>query len=127
MITKIDKNAVRQKRHARVRKTVVGTAETPRMNVYRSLNHIYVQVIDDRAGDAKGGVTIAAASTMDKAVKEKVASLNKTDAAKVVGAVAAERAMAKGVQTVVFDRGGYLYTGRVKAVADGAREAGLKF
>jgi large subunit ribosomal protein L18 len=127
MITKIDKNAVRQKRHARVRKTVTGTAEAPRMNVYRSLNHIYVQVIDDRAGDAKGGVTIVAASTMDKAVKERVAGLNKTDAAKVVGAVAAERAMAKGVETVVFDRGGYLYTGRVKAVADGAREAGLKF
>ena len=127
MITKIDKNAVRQKHHARVRKTVVGTAEMPRMNVYRRLNHIYVQVIDDRAGDAKGGVTIAAASTMDKAVKEKVAGLNKTDAAKVVGTVAAERAMAKGVQAVVFDRGGYLYTGRVKAVADGAREAGLKF
>ena len=127
MITKIDKNAVRQKRHARVRKTVIGTAEAPRMNVYRSLNHIYVQVIDDRAGDVKGGVTIAAASTMDKAVKEKIAGMNKTDAAKVVGAVAAERAMAKGVQAVVFDRGGYLYTGRVKAVADGAREAGLKF
>ena len=127
MITIIDKNAVRQKRHARVRKTVVGTAETPRMNVYRSLNHIYVQVIDDRAGDVKGGVTIAAASTMDKAVKEKIAGLNKTDAAKVVGTVAAERAMAKGVQAVVFDRGGYLYTGRVKAVADGAREAGLNF
>ena len=127
MITKIDKNAVRQRRHARVRKNVVGTAEAPRMNVYRSLNHIYVQVIDDRAGDVKGGVTIAAASTMDKAVKEKIAGLNKTDAAKVVGAVAAERAMAKGVQAVVFDRGGYLYTGRVQAVADGAREAGLKF
>ncbi len=127
MITKIDKNTVRQKRHARVRKTVVGTAAAPRMNVYRSLNHIYVQVIDDRAGDAKGGVTIAAASTMDKAVKEKIVGLNKTDAAKVVGAVAAERAMEKGVQAVVFDRGGYLYTGRVKAVADGAREAGLKF
>ena len=127
MISKIDKNAVRQRRHARVRKTVVGTAEAPRMNVYRSLNHIYVQVIDDRAGNEKGGVTIAAASTMDKAVKEKIAGLNKTDAAKVVGTVAAERAMAKGVQAVVFDRGGYLYTGRVKAVADGAREAGLKF
>ena len=127
MISKIDKNAVRQRRHARVRKTITGTAETPRMNVYRSLNHIYVQVIDDRAGDAKGGVTIAAASTMDKAVKEKIAGMNKTDAAKVVGAVAAERALAKGVETVVFDRGGYLYTGRVQAVADGAREAGLKF
>ncbi|MBR2160047.1 MAG: 50S ribosomal protein L18 [Clostridia bacterium] len=127
MITKIDKNAVRQKRHARVRKKVTGTAEAPRMNVYRSLNHIYVQVIDDRAGDEKGGVTIASASTMDKAVKEKIAGMTKTEAAKVVGAIAAERAMAKGVETVVFDRGGYLYTGRVQAVADGAREAGLKF
>ena len=127
MISKIDKNTVRQKRHARVRKTITGTAETPRMNVYRSLNHIYVQVIDDRAGDAKGGVTLAAASTMEKAVKEKVAGLSKTDAAKVVGGVAAERAMAKGIESVVFDRGGYLYTGRVKAGADGAREAGLKF
>ena len=127
MISKIDKNSVRQKRHARVRKTVTGTAAAPRMNVYRSLNHIYVQIIDDRAGDAKGGVTIASASTMDKAVKEKIAGMTKTDAAKVVGAVAAERAMEKGVQAVVFDRGGYLYTGRVKAVADGAREAGLKF
>ena len=127
MISKIDKNAVRQRRHARVRKTVVGTAETPRMNVYRSLNHIYVQVIDDRAGDAKGGVTLAAASTMDKAVKAQIEGLNKTDAAKVVGKIAAERAMEKGIKAVVFDRGGYLYTGRVKAVADGAREAGLDF
>ena len=127
MISKIDKNAVRQKRHARVRKTVTGTANMPRLNVYRSLNHIYVQVIDDRKGNEKGGVTIAAASTMDKAVKEKIAGMNKTDAAKVVGAVVAERALAKGVEAVVFDRGGYLYTGRVQAVADGAREAGLKF
>ena len=127
MISKIDKNAVRQRRHARVRKTITGTAETPRMNVYRSLNHIYVQVIDDRAGNEKGGVTLAAASTMDKAVKEKIQGLSKTDAAKVVGLAVAEKAMAKGVQAVVFDRGGYLYTGRVKAVADGAREAGLKF
>ena len=127
MISKIDKNSVRQRRHVRVRKSITGTAETPRMNVYRSLNHIYVQVIDDRAGNAKGGVTIAAASTMDKAVKEQIAGLSKTDAAKVVGTIAAQRAMEKGVTAVVFDRGGYLYTGRVKAVADGAREAGLKF
>jgi len=127
MISKIDKNAVRQKRHARVRKTVTGTAQSPRMNVYRSLNHIYVQIIDDRAGDAKGGVTLAAASTLEKAVKEQIAGLTKTDAAKVVGATAAKRAMEKGIETVVFDRGGYLYTGRVKAVAEGAREAGLKF
>ena len=127
MISKIDKNSVRQRRHARVRKSITGTAETPRMNVYRSLNHIYVQVIDDRAGNEKGGITIAAASTMDKAVKEQIAGLSKTDAAKVVGTVAAQRAMEKGVTAVVFDRGGYLYTGRVKAVADGAREAGLDF
>ena len=127
MISKIDKNSVRQRRHARVRKSITGTAETPRMNVYRSLNHIYVQVIDDRAGNAKGGITLAAASTMDKAVKEQIAGLSKTDAAKVVGTVAAQRAMEKGVTAVVFDRGGYLYTGRVASLADGAREAGLKF
>ena len=127
MITKIDKNAVRQRRHARVRKTITGTAEAPRMNVYRSLNHIYVQIIDDRKGNEKGGVTLASASTMDKAVKEQIAGLSKTEAAKVVGKVAAEKALEKGVKTVVFDRGGYLYTGRVKAVADGAREAGLDF
>ena len=122
MISKIDKNADRVQRHARVRKKIAGTAQTPRFNVYRSLNHIYVQVIDDVKG-----VTLVSASTMEKAVKEKIAGLSKTDAAKVVGAVAAERALAKGVEAVVFDRGGYLYTGRVKAVADGAREAGLKF
>ena len=127
MITKIDKNAVRQRRHARVRKTITGTAEAPRMNVYRSLNHIYVQIIDDRKGNEKGGLTIASASTMDKAVKEQIAGLSKTEAAKVVGKVAAERALEKGVKTVVVDRGGYLYTGRVKAVAEGAREAGLDF
>lgn len=127
MISKIDKNTVRQRRHARVRKTVAGTAAAPRLNVYRSLNHIYAQIIDDRAGNEKGGVTLAAASTMDKDVKTQLEGLTKTDAAKVVGKVLAERALKKGVETVVFDRGGYLYTGRVKALADGAREAGLKF
>ena len=127
MISKIDKNTVRQRRHARVRKTVVGTAAAPRLNVYRSLNHIYAQVIDDRAGNEKGGVTLAAASTMVNDVKAQIEGLTKSDAAKVVGKVLAERALAKGVETVVFDRGGYLYTGRVKALADGAREAGLKF
>ena len=127
MISKIDKNTVRQRRHARVRKTVVGTAAAPRLNVYRSLNHIYAQVIDDRAGNEKGGVTLAAASTMDKDVKAQIEGLTKSDAAKVVGKVLAERALAKGVETVGFDRGGYLYTGLVKALADGAREAGLKF
>ena len=127
MISKIDKNTVRQRRHARVRKTVTGTAAAPRLNVYRSLNHIYAQIIDDRAGNEKGGVTLATASTMDKDVKAQLEGLTKTDAAKVVGKVLAERALKKGVETVVFDRGGYLYTGRVKAPADGAREAGLKF
>lgn len=122
MITKIDKNTVRQRRHARVRKHISGTAETPRLNVYRSLNHIYVQIIDDVKG-----VTLASASTMEKAIKEKIADMTKTEAAKVVGTAVAERAKEKGIETVVFDRGGYLYTGRVKAVADGAREAGLKF
>ena len=117
MISKIDKNAVRQKRHRRVRKNLSGTAEAPRMNVYRSLNHIYVQIIDDTKG-----VTLVSASTMEKAVKEKIA-----DMTKVVGMTAGERAKEKGIETVVFDRGGYLYTGRVKAVADGAREAGLNF
>ena len=122
MITKQDKNSLRLRRHARVRKHISGTAETPRLNVYRSLNHIHVQIIDDVKG-----VTIASASTMEKSVKEQVAGKNKTEAAKVVGVTAGERAKSKGVETVVFDRGGYLYTGRVKAVADGAREAGLKF
>ncbi len=122
MITKIDKNTVRQRRHARVRKHVSGTAETPRLNVYRSLNHIYVQVIDDVKG-----VTLASASTLEKEIRAKVADMTKTEAAKVVGETVAARAKEKGIECVVFDRGGYLYTGRVKAVADGAREAGLKF
>lgn len=122
MISKIDKNTVRQRRHARVRKHVSGTAETPRLNVYRSLNHIYVQIIDDVKG-----VTLAAASTMEKAIKEQIADMTKTQAAKVVGTAVAERAKEKGIEAVVFDRGGYLYTGRVRAVAEGAREAGLKF
>ncbi len=122
MIKKEDKNQLRQRRHARVRKNVSGTAETPRLNVYRSLNHIYVQIIDDVKG-----VTLASASTMEKGVREQVAGKTKTEAAKLVGVKAGERAKEKGIEAVVFDRGGYLYTGRVKAVADGAREAGLKF
>lgn len=122
MISKIDKNSVRQRRHERVRKSISGTSERPRLNVYRSLNHIYAQVIDDVKG-----VTIVSASTMEKAVKEQIADMNKTDAAKVVGKVIGEKAVNAGIKEVVFDRGGYLYTGRVKAVADGAREAGLQF
>ena len=122
MISKLDKNADRLQRHARVRKKVFGTSERPRFNVYRSLNHIYVQVIDDVKG-----VTLISASTMEKTVKEQIKDMNKTDAAKVVGMTAAKKALEAGVSEVVFDRGGYIYTGRVKSVADGAREAGLKF
>lgn len=122
MIKKIDKNQERLRRHTRVRKKISGTAETPRLSVYRSLNHIYVQVIDDVKG-----VTLCSASTMEKEVKGEIKDMNKTDAAKLVGKKVAERALSKGVKTVVFDRGGYLYTGRVQAVADGAREAGLNF
>ncbi len=122
MINKIDKNEERLRRHVRVRKKISGTAETPRFDVYRSLNHIYVQIIDD-----VNGVTIASASTLEKELKSAVADMTKTAAAKEVGKKAAERALAKGVKQVVFDRGGYLYTGRVKAVADGARDAGLNF
>ena len=122
MIKKIDKNQERLRRHVRVRKKVFGTAETPRLSVYRSLNHIYAQVIDDVKG-----VTLCSASTMEKSVKAEIKDMNKTDAAKVVGKTVAERAVKAGVKEVVFDRGGYLYTGRVQAVADGAREAGLNF
>ena len=122
MIKKIDKNQERLRRHTRVRKKISGTAETPRLSVYRSLNHIYVQVIDDVKG-----VTLCSASTMEKEVKGEIKDKPKTEAAKLVGKKVAERALKKGVKTVVFDRGGYLYTGRVQAVADGAREAGLNF
>ena len=122
MIKQIDKNTERQRRHARVRKKISGTAETPRLNVYRSLNHIYVQLIDDVKG-----VTLCSASTMEKDVKAEIKDMTKTEAAKAVGKRAAEKALANGIKEVVFDRGGYLYTGRVQAVADGAREAGLNF
>lgn len=122
MIKKIDKNEERLRRHTRVRKKISGTAETPRLSVYRSLNHIYVQVIDDVKG-----VTLCSASTMEKEVKGEIKDMTKTEAAKLVGKKVAERALKKGVKAVVFDRGGYLYTGRVQAVADGAREAGLNF
>ena len=122
MISKLDKNTDRLARHARVRKKIGGTAERPRFDVYRSNMHIYVQVIDDVAGK-----TLAAASTVEKEIGKMVEGKSKTEAAKTVGAEAAKRAIAAGITEVVFDRGGYIYTGRVAAVADGAREAGLKF
>ena len=122
MISKIDKNADRIKRHARVRAKISGTPERPRLSVYRSLVHIYAQIIDDVAGN-----TLVAASTLEKDIAKLVEGKTKTEAAKIVGAELAKKALAKGIDTVVFDRGGYIYTGRVTSLADGAREAGLKF
>jgi large subunit ribosomal protein L18 len=122
MITKKDKNASRLVRHARVRKKVSGTSERPRFCVYRSLSHIYVQIINDQ-----DGTTLAAASTLDPDLKEKVADKTKKEAAKIVGEAAAKKALDKGIKQVVFDRGGYIYHGRIQEVAVGAREAGLEF
>jgi large subunit ribosomal protein L18 len=121
MLTKIGKNEKRGYVHERIRKKLHGTAERPRLNVYRSLNHIYVQVIDDMAG-----TTLVSASTAE-GNKESRRTGGNVAAAKEVGKAIAERAKAKGVTKVVFDRGGYIYHGRVKALADAAREAGLQF
>ena len=113
---------MRQRRHTRVRQTIQGTAERPRLNVYRSLAGIYVQVIDDGAG-----TTLAAASSVDNELKAALQGKTKTDQARLVGKLIAERARAKGIDKVVFDRGGYRYQGRVRALAEAAREAGLQF
>lgn len=121
MITKVKRNTVRQRVHDRVRAKVSGTAERPRLNVYRSLNHIYTQIIDDA-----NGVTLASASTITKKGEDKKSGGN-ISASQEVGKLIAERAQAAGVKKVVFDRGGYLYHGRIKALADAAREAGLEF
>lgn len=122
MFTRIDKNAIRTKRHERMRFTIKGTAETPRLNVYRSLTNIYAQVIDDVSGK-----TLVSANTLEKELKAKADKLTKTEAAKLVGETVAKRAVKAGIKSVVFDRGGYLYAGRVAAVADAARAAGLEF
>lgn len=119
MIKKINSNVSRLKRHKRVRKNISGTAERPRLNVYRSLNHIYAQIIDDTKG-----VTLVSASSMDKDFTEYGGNC---EAAKAVGKKVAEKALEKGIKAVVFDRGGYLYHGRVAALAEGAREGGLDF
>ena len=127
MIPQREKNVIRKRVHVRIREKVAGTSARPRLNVYRSLNHIYVQLIDDAAGK-----TIVSASTNEKAetkgakAKTKITGGN-VAAAKALGKTIADRAKAKGVSSVVFDRGGYIYHGRVKALADAAREAGLKF
>ena len=120
MITKLDKNATRKKRHARVRAKLSGTPARPRLNVYRSNQHIYAQVIDDM-----NGVTLASASTLDKEFN--LESSSNIEAAQKVGELVAKRAVEKGISAVVFDRGGYLYHGRVQALADAARENGLQF
>ncbi len=112
----------RYRRHERVRKRVEGTPERPRLSVFRSLGHIYAQVIDDRHG-----ATLAAASSLEPDIKTKVSEENKIAIARIVGRRVAERAREKGITQVVFDRGGYLYHGRVKALAEGAREGGLQF
>jgi large subunit ribosomal protein L18 len=117
-----NRRKARDRRHVHVRKYVTGTSERPRLNVFRSLNHIYAQVIDDSVGK-----TLASASTIDHEIRAQVAGLKKTEQAKIVGKVLAERALAQGVTMVVFDRGGYKYHGRVKALAEAAREAGLNF
>ena len=122
MFNKRDRNEVRLIRHERVRKKISGTPACPRLCVYRSLNHIYAQIIDDVAGN-----TLAAASTVEGEIQSQVAELDKKGASKVVGKVVAERALSKGIKQVVFDRGGYIYHGRVKSLAEAARSGGLEF
>ena len=122
MINKPSRAVAREKRHYRLRNKISGTAERPRMAVFRSNSHIYVQIIDDDAGH-----TLVSASTMEKAIAAKLEHTNDVAAAKAVGEEAAKKALAKGIENVVFDRGGYLYTGKVQALAEAAREAGLKF
>lgn len=121
MITKNDKNKARLKRHLRVRKKITGTNERPRLSVFRSSKHIYAQLIDDVKG-----VTLAAASTVDKELAE-TGNGGNVESARKVGELIAKRAKDKGYEIVVFDRGGYLYHGRIQALADAAREAGLQF
>ena len=122
MFKKVSKNANRLSRHQRVRNKVTGTQERPRLNVYRSLTNIYAQLIDDVAGK-----TLVAASSLDKEIKDAVKSTGNIEAAKLVGQLVGKKALEQGIENVTFDRGGNIYHGRVKALAEGAREAGLKF
>jgi len=122
MFIKRDKNEVRKTRHLRVRQKISGTPEMPRLCVFRSLKHVYAQLIDDSKG-----VTLVSASTLDPAIKGQLSEEDKKSAAKLVGKTIGERALQAGFKSVVFDRGGYVYAGRVQAVAEGAREAGLEF
>jgi large subunit ribosomal protein L18 len=122
MINKPNKNEIRLRKHDRVRKKIEGVPERPRLNVFRSLKNIYVQIVDDTTGN-----TLVAASTLDEALKGKLANSGNKEAAKEVGKLIGQKAVEKGIKQVVFDRGGYLYHGRVKELAEGAREAGLEF
>ena len=122
MLRKESKNVARKKRHIRIRKNISGTVERPRLNVYRSLSNIYVQIINDKTGR-----TLVSASSLDKDLQSQLEYGGNIEAAKAVGKLIAERAKANGIDKVVFDRGGYIYHGRVAALAEAAREAGLEF
>ena len=122
MIRKIDKNELRKKRHWRMRKNLHGTSERPRLNVYRSTSNIYAQIIDDTIGS-----TLVSASTLDAEIKSQLSGKTKKEAAKLVGEAIGKRAKEKGISKIVYDRSGYVYTGRVAELAAGAREAGLEF
>ena len=122
MVNKKSRALVREKKHRRMRNHLSGTAERPRLAVFRSNNHMYAQIIDDTVGN-----TLVAASTLDKDVKAELEKTNNVDAAAYLGTVVAKKALDKGIETVIFDRGGFIYAGKVQAFADAAREAGLKF
>lgn len=122
MIKKVSRTKVRVNKHKKIRNKITGTSERPRLSVFRSNNHIYAQVIDDTKGH-----TLVSASTVDKDISSKLEQTNNVNAATVVGEMVAKKAIEKGINNVVFDRGGYIYHGKVKALADAAREAGLKF
>ena len=122
MVSKVSRQEVRVKKHKRLRNRFSGTAERPRLAVFRSNNHMYAQIIDDTVGN-----TLVSASTLEKSVKAELEKTNNVDAAAYLGTVIAKRAIEKGIKTVVFDRGGYIYQGKVAALAEAAREAGLEF
>ena len=122
MVTKESRSKIRAKKHRRLRATLAGTAAKPRLAVFRSNNHMYAQIIDDTVGN-----TLCAASTLDKDVKAALEKTNNVDAAAAVGTAIAKKALDKGINTVVFDRGGFIYQGKIQALADAAREAGLQF
>jgi large subunit ribosomal protein L18 len=121
-MAKKSRSLARERRHVRVRKHVTGTAKRPRLNVFKSLTGIYAQIVDDNEGN-----TLISASTIDKELREQVKGMKKIEQAKAIGKAVAERAKSKGISSVVFDRGGFRYVGRIKALADGAREGGLQF